>query len=262
MGAAEDRWRIEGKWGNLTRHLEALLRLRSFPIGFKFLEDENELRKSKWVRRPDKEMTLSQLTTIVRTFDWTVGVTKDNLNPHCANMLGMVDLPENMADGTMRSITWCRNKEDGKKCEDSIAKLPRGKFNALIIAPLAYNPFEPDLILIFGNPAQMLMLISAIQLEKYEMFQYFFVGEGSGFDSAARCYLTGKPSLTIPCYGERRFGHVQDDELEIAIPPEMFEKIVHRLEDLYKKGVRYPIAYYGAEGDVSEGYRKVYPDYY
>ena len=127
-----------------------------------------------------------------------------------------------------------------------------------MLAPLVQNPFDPDLILIYANPAQMVLIINAIQYEGYERMQFFCVGESSCSDVIAQCYLSGKPALSIPCYGERRFGHAQDDELAMGLPPDYFRKVVTNLEALYKRGIRYPISYLGANVDPREGFP---PDY-
>jgi len=84
------------------------------------------------------------------------------------------------------------------------------------------------------------------------------VGESSCSDAIARCYLTGKPSLTIPCYGERRYGHAQDEDLVMAIPAAMMGKALRGLEVLYRRGIRYPISYAGAELDVTKGFPAAY----
>ena len=126
------------------------------------------------------------------------------------------------------------------------------------MAPLVYNPFEPDLVLIYANPAQMMLLINALQFEDYEVMQFFCVGESSCSDAIARCYLTGKPSLTIPCYGERRYGHAQDEDLVMAIPAGMMDKALRGLEALYRRGIRYPISYAGAEQDLTTAFPMSY----
>jgi len=257
---AQDRWKMEGEWGVPARKLEALLRLKSFPVAFKFLKSPEELKENKWLRRFEKKMLLCQLITIVRNFDWTIGVDKDGLFPRCAGILGLVDMPENAGKGSVGSF-FCKTEEDARKYEDSIIRIPQGKHEALILAPLVYNSFPPDLILIYANPAQMTLLINAIQFEDYECLQFSFVGESSCSDAIARCYSTGKPSLTIPCYGERRYGHTQDDELMIALMPQTLLKAVKNLEELYKRGIRYPIAYYGAQIEAAEELRRVYPFY-
>jgi dephospho-CoA kinase len=119
------------------------------------------------------------------------------------------------------------------------------------LAPLVYNPFDPDMVLVYGNPAQMMLLINSLQHERYEVMQFHCVGETSCSDAVARCYLDHKPSLAIPCYGERRYGHAADDELVMALPPEFVDIALEGMESLYKRGIRYPISYAGAELDVT-----------
>jgi dephospho-CoA kinase len=145
---------------------------------------------------------------------------------------------------------WVKTKKDGQKYEAAIPRLPMGKYEAVAMAPLVYNPFEPDIVLLYANPAQMILLINALQFEDYEVMQFFCVGESSCSDAIARCYASNKPSLTIPCYGERRYGHAQDEDLVMAIPTSMMTKALAGLEALYRRGVRYPISFAGAEGDV------------
>lgn len=96
----------------------------------------------------------------------------------------------------------------------------------------------------------MILIINALQFEDYERMQFFCVGESSCSDAIAQCYLTGKPSLTIPCFGERRYGHTQDDELVMALPPRHLEKVEQNLQELCARGVQYPIPYAGAQADL------------
>jgi dephospho-CoA kinase len=89
---------------------------------------------------------------------------------------------------------------------------------------------------------------------------FFCVGESSCADAIARCYLTGKPSLTIPCYGERRYGHAQDEDLVMALPAGMMEKALGGMEALYRRGVRYPITFAGAELNIRGAFPLAYQD--
>ena len=246
-------------WERIIRRMEQLLRLKSFPVAFKLLEDEEELNKIPYLRRPKHKVTLCQLITLVRNFDWTVGATKDDLiSETCGSILGFCDIPEINKDGTFRSIIWVQKKEDGKRYEESIPRIPVGRYKAVALAPLVYNPFDPDIVLIYGNPAQIMLIMNALQFENYQVIHSYFVGETSCADAIARCYLDHKPYFTIPCYGERRYGHTQDDELVISIPENMMEKALRGLEALYRRGVRYPISYAGAEMDLSDAFPEVY----
>ena len=251
--------RTSRDWGKVVRRIEILMRLKSFPVAFKLLEKKEALAEVPFLRRMNHKVTLCQLITIVRTYDWTVGADLDDfISPMCPSIIGLTALPEVVRDGTFRSIVWTKTREDGRKFENSIPRLPAGKYQAAALAPLVYNPFDPDIVLIYGNPAQMILLINALQFEDYEVMEFYCVGESSCSDVIARCYLRGKPSLSIPCYGERRYGHAQDDELVMALPAGMMEKALRGLEALYKRGVRYPISHAGAELDVTYAFPMSY----
>jgi dephospho-CoA kinase len=103
-----------------------------------------------------------------------------------------------------------------------------------------------------------MLLINALQFEDYEVMQFHCVGESSCSDAIVRCLLERKPALSIPCYGERRYGHAQDDELVMAVPAELMDKALNGMEALYRRGIRYPISYAGAETDVSGAFPAAY----
>jgi dephospho-CoA kinase len=247
-------------WEKPVRRIEALMRLKSFPVAFKMLEKKEMLDEIPFLRRPQKKVSLCQLITQVRTFDWTVGADAgDFVGPVCPSIIGLAELPElGFYDGTFRSIVWTKTRKDAVAFEKAIPRMPTGKNEAVVMAPLVYNPFDPDIVLIYANPAQMMLLINALQFEKYEVMQFSCVGESSCSDAIVRCYETGKPSLTIPCYGERRYGHAQDEDLVMALKPDHITKALKGLETLYRRGIRYPISYAGAETDLSAAYPMSY----
>ncbi len=236
------------KWSAWTRDMEKFLRLRTFPVGLKLYENVDALQENKWLRRPQEKLSLCQLITIVRTFDWTVGGVADDLvTQGCASVLGLSELTDFVTSGEMRSKVWLESRDDAAECERVIQRIPFGKYKAFSLAPTAYDPFVPDMVLIYGNAAQMSLLVNAIQYDKFERLTFFSVGETSCSDVIGRCFVDQVPALSIPCYGERRFGHAADDELAIGLPVRDCARILRNLETLYKKGIRYPISQYGAQ---------------
>jgi uncharacterized protein (DUF169 family) len=249
----------EIKWSEWTRSMEHFVRLKTFPVGLKMLEKKEDLDKNPWLRRSPEKLTLCQMITIVRTFDWTVGGTVDDLvPPSCATMLGLAEVPEFVADGTMRSVVWLEKKEDAVQCERVIQRIPTGKYEAFTLAPTAYDPFIPDIVLIYANPAQMSLLINAIQFDQYERMVFYSVGESSCSDVIGRCFVDRVPALSIPCYGERRFGHATDEEMAIGLPAEDCARILRNVETLYKRGIRYPISHFGAQAGPFNALAAVY----
>ena len=152
-------------WEKTIRRFELLLRLKSFPVGFKMLASQDELNRIPFLRRVGSRSTLCQLISRVRNFDWTVGaILEDFILPTCPSIIGLADVPPNHRDGTFRSIVWSATKADGCNYEASIPRLPLGKYEAVAMAPQAYNPFDPDILLFYANPAQIMLVINAIQV--------------------------------------------------------------------------------------------------
>jgi uncharacterized protein (DUF169 family) len=66
----------------------------------------------------------------------------------------------------------------------------------------------------------MIILINGLQYTGYRKFEWSVVGETACADSWGRALRTGEPSLSLPCYAERRYGGVPDEEMLMALKPE------------------------------------------
>jgi uncharacterized protein (DUF169 family) len=127
---------------------------------------------------------------------------------------------------------------------------PYGEYEALVVSPLTSGRLDPpEIVLIYGTPGQMILFINGLQWRGYRKLTFTCVGESACADSWGRALKTGEPSLSIPCYAERRFGGVADDELLMAIRPQELFKVIEGLAELDKRGLRYPIAPWGIQAD-------------
>jgi uncharacterized protein (DUF169 family) len=97
------------------------------------------------------------------------------------------------------------------------------------------------------------VLFRSLQWSGYRKFNWSVVGESSCADSWGRALKTGEPSLSIPCFAERRYGGVLDDELLMAIPPSFLSKAIEGMKRLAANGLRYPIPQYGVQSDARAG---------
>jgi uncharacterized protein (DUF169 family) len=252
-------------WAKLTRELERLLRLGTSPIAYKRLEKMAELDKIPEVIQLDRRASFCQVTALVRRIGLTVGVTRVNLGERCARLNGLAPTTEKEVAWEANSFarTWFANVEEARKQMAAYPLIPAGE--AVVLAPLASGKFDPDVVLIYGNPAQMMFLMNGLQFKDYERFQFFFIGEGSCADGLAQCYTTGKPALAIPCLGEREFGTVTEDEMIMALPPRMIAKAVEGLQALEARRIGFPIKYLGPSCDPSVSsvvFTQIYPDWY
>src|SRR3972149_8535958 len=242
--------------------MECLLRLKTSPVAYKRLEKVEELEKIPGVMRLNRKASFCQAPALARMGGMTVALTRDNLGERCARICGLAATTEKEVSWEANAFAhgWFANVEEARKQMAEYPLVPPGE--AIVLAPLASGKFYPDVILIYGNPAQMMLLMNGLQFTDYERFQFFFIGEGSCADGLAQCYTTGKPALAIPCMGERAFGAVTEDELVMALPPGMMTKAVEGLKALKSRGIGYPIMYLGPLCDPSPVLTQVYHDWW
>ena len=111
----------------------------------------------------------------------------------------------------------------------------------------------PDICLVYATPGQMIILINGLQWKNYRRFDWSVVGETACADSWGRALATGEPSLSLPCFAERRYGGVPDEEMLMAMPPRYLPIAIEGMKALSANGLRYPIPPYGIQNDVRAG---------
>jgi uncharacterized protein (DUF169 family) len=248
-------------WAELGAELENALRLRTKIIAYRRLERAEELHTIRNVIRIDRFFTFCQVPFMVRVNGITVGITReDKIQDRCSRLFGLKQASDKSmnAEAAMLSTTWFRSPEEALQQQSDYYRIPVG--GAIVMAPLTKQKFEPEVLLVYGNPAQIMMILCGLQKVKYERFSFSFIGEGACTDSLAQCYVTGKPAVSIPCYGERSMGGVSDDEIAIALPPGELERTISGLEELKKIGFKYPINSIGPLLDPTPLLSGIYPE--
>jgi uncharacterized protein (DUF169 family) len=156
---------------------------------------------------------------------------------------------------------WHGTLEDAAARQAALTCVPDGRFEALAVAPLAAGRLGmPDIALFYATPGAMMYFINGLQYVGYKRFDWSVVGETACADSWGRALTTRTPSLSIPCFAERRYGGVLDDEMLMALPPAYIAQALTGMASLAKNGLRYPFPQYGIQMDVRDGMAKSYPD--
>ncbi len=240
-----------GRWAELDGEIYRLLRLRTAPVAYRRFEKAEDLNLLKNVYRLPHVSTFCQALFMARVQMRTVGITqRDMLWDRCMRIHGLKAATEQSMreESSVMGRTWLSNPDEAYAQQKDYPRIPEG--GAVAVSPLAKETIEPEVVLIFGNPAQIMMLLCGLQKEKYERYHFSFIGEGACADSLAQCYVSRKTSVGIPCYGERAIGQVADDELLIALPPEEIGKAVSGMQKLAAVGLRYPISFIGGGMDI------------
>lgn len=113
-----------------------------------------------------------------------------------------------------------------------IPGIPRrtAPFSIAVYAPLSAAPVDPDVILLRGNPKQMMLVAEAAH------------AAGISQDMAAKLRPTcaivpeaaegGRASLSLGCIGNRVYTGLGDDEMYYAIPASHLAAVIEKLETI------------------------------
>ena len=242
-------------WNQIVTDLNRFLRLRTTPIGMKMFETKTDMEAIPRIRRPSVVHTTDQIVGQACRNGWTVGITADDLvGAQCQAVIGLAPRSDEWLSGNNMAGVWYETKEESSKHQHAMDVVPYGAFEAMAVSPLASGRLSPpDICLIYATPAQMILFINGLQWTGYKKLEWGCVGESACADSWGRALATGEPSLSIPCFAERRYGGVMEDELLMAIPPHFLPKVIDGLDHLSRNGLRYPIPQYGINNDVRAG---------
>ena len=242
-------------WTKLVADLERLLKLRNPPFGMKLFERAADMEAIPRIRRPKAVHAFDQVVAQAARLGWTVGVTAEDLvGAQCRAVIGLAPQDEKWLAGQSYVGVWHENAEDARKRQQALDVVPFGKYQAMAVSPLVSGRLNPpDICLVYATPGQMIILINGLQWTGYKKFEWGVVGETACADSWGRALKTGEPSLSLPCYAERRYGGVPDEEMLMALQPSHLAKAIAGMKALAGNGLRYPIAPYGIQSDVRAG---------
>ena len=248
----------------MAEKLRTLLAIRTLPIGLKLFEDVAEMMAVRNIRTPTEgfRFTGCQLVTQARIAGYTLGIVHDNVRPHsnCGGVFGLNAPGEDYLSGEQMDGVWFENREAAKAHQDRMIRVPAGRYRGVCASPLRAARLDPpDIVLIYANPAQTILIVNGLQWKRYRRYDMTITGETACSDSWGRALATGETSISIPCYAERRYGGVADDEMLVALPPDELARAIEGLEGLSKAGLRYPIPPYGAHMDPALGMARSYP---
>ncbi len=259
----------------LAAELENLLKLRSFPFGMKLLDSAGQFDAIPGLRRAKAVHTMDQFVAQAARLGWTVGVTaQDLVGDQCRSVVGLGGQDSKWLSGQHMVGVWFATPADAGRHQAAMDLAPAGGHEALVVAPLrkwgakpddAQDPMQaPDIALFYATPGAMMYFINGLQWSGYRRFDWSVVGESSCADSWGRALKTREPSLSIPCFAERRYGGVLDDEMLMALAPGDIAGAIEGMKALAGNGLRYPFAQYGIQQDVRAGmavsYAKSQPD--
>ena len=232
--------------------LNALLRLKTTVTAMKLFEMVEAMQAVPRIRRPTHRHTTDQIVSMASRLGWTVGITAEDLvGDQCRAVIGLAPRDER---GEKYVGVWHGDADSAAARQQALHCVPHGRYQAMAVGPWETGRLDPpDILLVYATPGQMIILINGLQYRNYERFDWSVVGETACADSWGRALASGKPSLSLPCFAERRYGGVPDEEMLMALRPADLARAVDGMKALARNGIRYPIAPYGIQADPSAG---------
>ncbi|MBN1882416.1 MAG: DUF169 domain-containing protein [Deltaproteobacteria bacterium] len=233
------------QWKTAAQELETLLRLQTFPLGVTFLKKNQDFPAK--TRRPKEHLGQAiapcQGMTLARRYGWTIGLGADDFSCPIAKIAyRMGEQPKNdMIRAFLTGIGYAKDESAADAIMSNFPTLPE-EAAGLVFFPLSRAKIEPDVILVFGMPAQLMRLAHGFGYSAGESIPGTFSGRaGSCAEGLLGAYTTGKLRIALPGNGDRVFAGVQDSELVCAIPAQLLLDIIEGMNVQHKRGVRYPI---------------------
>jgi hypothetical protein len=150
---------------------------------------------------------------------------------------------------------YTETKEAGQRSEAAVDRFDPGEYSGLLVAPLDRATFEPDIVCIYGNPAQVMRLTQAALWKKGGKLTSAFGGRVVCADIIVTTMRTDQPQVILPCSGDRIFGQTQDHEMAFTIPWAQMEEIIEGLQGHARR--RHPLSdhpVHGVRGQAAAAY--------
>ncbi len=237
-------------WTTKAEALNRFIRPLTFPLAVKLARSVDEFPEK--TRRPARDMgfrtNLCVGMTMARKYGWTVGMTADDSScPIVAYTYGWSE-PESetrkaLAD-FMIVMKYSADENAAKTTMEAVdhVKLGKGQCAGVVFSPLERTKVEPDLVMIFCNPAQLMRLVHGATQETGVAVQSVFSGRGGTCtEGVLQTFETRQPKVVLPGNGDRVWAMVQDEEMVFTIPANWLDPVIGGLEATHQTGVRYPI---------------------
>jgi uncharacterized protein (DUF169 family) len=239
--------------------LNTYIRPLTFPVAIKMLKSEDEIpeRARRPLQQMKKKVAICQGIGMARKLGWAIAMGKEDMQCSLgAAPFGFFKNIDFFNAGNLAAGMFTASKEIGKKEEDLIDRFDYGAYSHILVASINRTAFEPDLLMIYGNPAQIMRLIQGALFNEGGAVQSSSMGR-LGCATIITVIINDECRFLVPGNGDRIFGMTQDYEMSFMIPASKVDTVLDGLAQTHKTGVRYPItSFFNFEGTFPPSYQE------
>jgi len=246
---------------DLNAEIEKHVRPQTFPVGIRMMRPGETLPDN--ARIPSRDLgirvAICQTFSIARRYGWAVAVGRDDLScPLAKTAFGFEQVLPFYAEGNLACGMYVGTPEAAARTEAEVPKFVFGEYERILIAPLGRAKFEPHVVLVYGNSAQVMRLVAAALYRRGGRLHSSFSARLDCADAVIETMHSGQPQVILPCYGDRIYGQTEDHEMAFTVPWAMVGELVEGLAGTHRGGIRYPVpAWLRYTGEFPEKYQKL-----
>ncbi|MGH7908122.1 MAG: DUF169 domain-containing protein [Candidatus Binataceae bacterium] len=189
-----------------------------------------------------EQWIVCQSIGVARRYGWGIVVGREDvICPLSAIAFGFRKPNDEYLKGYAAAGMYCENDEAAVRLEASTWRFEPGAYDYVCMAPLSRAAFEPHIVAVYGNSAQVMRLVTAALYKHGGRLESTTGGRLDCADIVIQTMKTDAPKVIIPCNGDRVFGMTQDHEMVFSFPWHYAGEIMAGLEGTHRGGVRYPI---------------------
>ncbi|MEW6365955.1 MAG: DUF169 domain-containing protein [Acidobacteriota bacterium] len=218
------------------------VRPATFPLALRLVKRGEDLpeRAKRPFRDFGEKMSLCQVVTMTRRHGWAMYLgAEDAACPIQRRLFGLDSGEDDFALSHP-----CAPSEDlhslaGGAATGSGSTLT--DYAGVLVAPIARATFAPDVFVVYGNSAQVMVLMSAWALDRPGEMPSSVSAAPDCADVLLRTAAEGRPRLILPCNGSRVYGHTEDWEMAFSTPACLIDGIIDGLVRCHERGIQYPV---------------------
>ena len=213
-------------------------------VGIKLLNTNYKKDLSINIEKSNTKLRHCQYVDLVRTQKNMIYTTINEQS--CiggSSALGFLELPENIKSGTFyyNNLKQFKNIDAARKTIESITFLDSNSINKVIyfyfnrenVSILKENMIYPDVLLLFLNPKQTMIVSQCYLYNSGGCIESKFSGRQSFCsDAVARVIKNQIPNITVGCGGSRKYTKIKDEELLLSIPWKDIDRLYEGFSNL------------------------------
>ena len=206
---------------SFLQHLNTYLKLIAPPVAVKMLSkgEEPPVAAKYPFRDYKKKFVLCQAWAIARNHGETLCLRYEDMR--CApSILAMGFKPPipHFTEGHLCLNRYNKTLEAGARTEAAMPRFPYEKYGAVLFSPLTTCAFEPDVVFLSGNSAQIMRMVHASLYHTGGRISYSTDGRLACADLIVTPINTPGCYVVLPGHGSRRLAQTKDDEMAFTFP--------------------------------------------